>query len=358
MSAAPDPDRESSGSVGSDSGDDGESRHSDAGGADAPGATVHRRTRREYTEEERVAFWARKKRERRTRLRERNRGVQAERQSEWEALSAAEQEARRAEAVERHERKRREAAEREARTSARLADPAVPSLVFDLQFTRRTPLRDIKSAVSQLKISYSAMRRDEFALRPVFASGGSGADAAAPAPDGAASAAPAPEGDAIFADLRAYEGFHKFPPAFIDASVAALPRESTVYLTADSETVLWDLVPGERYVIGAFVDHNQMKGATAGFARAHGMRTARLPLDESITVGNRCKVLAINHVVDVLLAFARHRDWRRAMLDSLPSRREPGAAPGDHAAGAASAPAAAGASEAPARRDRDDDDGQ
>ena len=82
---------------------------------------------------------------------------------------------------------------------------------------------------------------------------------------------------------------------FVDSAAAAadaegqdamqeprLDPERTVYLTADSPNVIWDLRPGDTYVIGGIVDRNRVKNATIQKARHYRMRTARLPISEVI----------------------------------------------------------------------------
>jgi tRNA (guanine9-N1)-methyltransferase len=51
--------------------------------------------------------------------------------------------------------------------------------------------------------------------------------------------------------------------------------------------------PVKVYVIGGFVDHNRLKGATFEFATAAGLRTAKLPLGEFVVLNSRA-VLTVN----------------------------------------------------------------
>ncbi|KAH9615557.1 hypothetical protein KSS87_004090 [Heliosperma pusillum] len=55
-------------------------------------------------------------------------------------------------------------------------------------------------------------------------------------------------------------------------------KDSLVYLTADSETVLEDLDPKKMYIIGGIVDRNRWKGITMAKAQEQGIQTARLPI--------------------------------------------------------------------------------
>ncbi|KAG2264622.1 hypothetical protein Bca52824_071701 [Brassica carinata] len=57
-------------------------------------------------------------------------------------------------------------------------------------------------------------------------------------------------------------------------------KESLVYLTADSETVLDELDPKSIYIIGGLVDRNRFKGITMNKAQKQGIKTAKLPIGE------------------------------------------------------------------------------
>ena len=111
-----------------------------------------------------------------------------------------------------------------------------------------------------------------------------------------------------------------------------------VYLTSEAEDVLREIEPDTVYVIGGIVDHNRLKGLTHREATARGVRTARLPLAETVDMASR-KVLTINHCYEVLLAYANIRAlqqrraaagaqplspmqcWARAVTAVLPARK-------------------------------------
>lgn len=71
-------------------------------------------------------------------------------------------------------------------------------------------------------------------------------------------------------------------------------RESIVYLTSDSDNVLTELDPKAVYIIGGLVDHNHHKGLSFQKADENGLKTARLPLSENISIKTRT-VLTIVH---------------------------------------------------------------
>lgn len=70
--------------------------------------------------------------------------------------------------------------------------------------------------------------------------------------------------------------------------------DQIVYLTSDSENVLTELDQEAVYIIGGLVDHNHHKGLSLRRAEEKGLRTARLPLSEHISIKTRT-VLTIVH---------------------------------------------------------------
>lgn len=70
--------------------------------------------------------------------------------------------------------------------------------------------------------------------------------------------------------------------------------DQIVYLTSDSENVLTELDKDAVYIIGGLVDHNHHKGLSLKRAEEKGLRTARLPLSEHISIKTRT-VLTIVH---------------------------------------------------------------
>lgn len=69
----------------------------------------------------------------------------------------------------------------------------------------------------------------------------------------------------------------------------------------------------------ALVDHFALKqGESLGKAHGLAYRTARLPLQEHMTV--RTHVLNIDSVVIALNEMANHGDWRRAFAVAVPKR--------------------------------------
>ncbi|XP_053259978.1 tRNA methyltransferase 10 homolog A isoform X1 [Podarcis raffonei] len=99
-----------------------------------------------------------------------------------------------------------------------------------------------------------------------------------------------------------------------------MKKEDLVYLTSDSPEVLNELDESKAYVIGGLVDHNHHKGITYKRAQEEGISHAQLPLGIFVKMNSR-KVLAVNHVFEIILAFLEKRDWEEAFFTVLPQRK-------------------------------------
>ncbi|EHA98821.1 RNA (guanine-9-)-methyltransferase domain-containing protein 2 [Heterocephalus glaber] len=107
-----------------------------------------------------------------------------------------------------------------------------------------------------------------------------------------------------------------------------IKKEDLVYLTSDSPNVLQELDESKAYVIGGLVDHNHHKGFTYKQASDYGIDHAQLPLGNFVKMNSR-KVLAVNHVFEIILEYLQTRDWQEAFFTILPQRK--GAVPTDKA---------------------------
>ncbi|KAK1175760.1 hypothetical protein AOXY_G459 [Acipenser oxyrinchus oxyrinchus] len=99
-----------------------------------------------------------------------------------------------------------------------------------------------------------------------------------------------------------------------------LKKDELVYLTSDSPNVLKELDETKAYVIGGLVDHNHHKGITYQRAMELGIEHAQLPLGNFVKMNSR-KVLAVNHVFEIILAYLEKRDWKEAFFTILPQRK-------------------------------------
>lgn len=282
-----------------------------------------KRSRKSWTTEEKNIFWKEKKLERKQRLRVRRAAKNAADQEEWENLNGEEKERRRQLALEVHARRRNREELLAEKCQTNMADLGAPRLVFDLSFSWCMTYADTKSTVSQVKFSYSSLRRAGFPLIPVITS----LCGEEPGRDTIGMlCGDMSEKKALLASLKDFEGFRRFPMSIHmnEHWSSVFPKEKIVFLTADAEDVLEDLEREHIYIIGAFVDHNQHKLLSLHTAQRYGVRTARLPIKESMDVRNRCQVLTVNHVTDLLVEYLvgePAKDWKSALEKVLPVRR-------------------------------------
>lgn len=329
------------------------------------------------------AFWHAKKEAKKARQREVKECKKTSVQQEWEALSEDERQRRRDAANEQHAVRRARFEAADAAAHARWADPSTPEICFDLSFEHLMNASGIGSTFGQLRFSVANIRRAEYRCRPIFLVRIGRGVASGPAPVGHVEPPPQQEAtvncllsrlkaDSLFSAAPAAPGpsHHHISESCVGAARSPVPivvfsswpevaaprtagpwgavpsaPRTVVYLTADSPNVLWHVRKNTTYVIGSFVDRNLHKGATMAVAVADGLLTARLPLDEGFAaaaskgggVGNLCKVLTINHVVDCLLGYVSRAGpsateatndpvlWGEVFLSVLPSRRrQPG----------------------------------
>lgn len=95
---------------------------------------------------------------------------------------------------------------------------------------------------------------------------------------------------------------------------------SIVYLSADSPHTLDKLEPYTSYVIGGLVDRNREKNLCQRRAEEKGIRTAKLPIGEYMQMADR-KVLATNHVVEIMSKWLETGDWGKAFVEIIPKRK-------------------------------------
>lgn len=95
---------------------------------------------------------------------------------------------------------------------------------------------------------------------------------------------------------------------------------SVVYLSADSPETLEKLEPYTSYVIGGLVDRNREKNLCQNRAVQKGIRTAKLPIGEYMQLASR-KVLATNHVVEIMSKWLETGDWGKAFAEVIPKRK-------------------------------------
>ncbi|KAM0276402.1 hypothetical protein ACHAQH_006804 [Verticillium albo-atrum] len=137
-----------------------------------------------------------------------------------------------------------------------------------------------------------------------------------------------PDGGQLIDVLKPREGAK---PALFRDEASATPQaeaepepvdelKSIVYLSAESPNTLDRLEPNTSYIIGGLVDHNREKGLCHRLAREKGIRTAKLPIGEYLEMASR-RVLATNHVVEIMLKWLETGDWGKAFLEVIPKRK-------------------------------------
>ncbi|KAK5008739.1 hypothetical protein LTR28_003564 [Elasticomyces elasticus] len=105
-----------------------------------------------------------------------------------------------------------------------------------------------------------------------------------------------------------------------DAHEKAKQEGEIVYLTSDSDDTLIRLKPYSTYIIGGLVDKNREKGICYKRAMARGVKTAKLPIGEFLDMQSR-KVLATNHVNEIMLRWLELGDWGEAFMRVIPKRK-------------------------------------
>ena len=84
------------------------------------------------------------------------------------------------------------------------------------------------------------------------------------------------------------------------------------------------------YMIGGIVDRNRLKRATIDKAESLSIATAKLPMGKHLKLFVT-KALTCNHVFEILLKYrANGNDWKKAMIDVLPARKDVEELPENH----------------------------
>ncbi|KAG9480328.1 hypothetical protein GDO78_012027 [Eleutherodactylus coqui] len=187
--------------------------------------------------------------------------------------------------------------------------PSKLRLVVDCSFDDLMALRDVKKLNKQIRRCYAENRR---AIQPVQLYLTS-------------------HGGQLKSNMDEYDkGWINWKDIHIKSEhyKDLMKPEDLVYLTSDSPEVLHELDETKAYIIGGLVDHNHHKGITYKQALKLGISHAQLPLGSFVKMNSR-KVLAVNHVFEIILAFLEKKDWKEAFFSVLPQRK--GAVPIDEA---------------------------
>ena len=198
----------------------------------------------------------------------------------------------------------RRAKEKAARIDTFLtASAAAPRVIIDLDFEEQLTEKEKKSMAQQLMYCYGMNKRATCPLGVHFA-GLRG------------------ETETMLTNIS---GFGQWlgvttssKPYDMDDS---FDKSSLVYLTADSNNVLEEFDSQKNYIIGGIVDRNRLKGITYEKAKDQKIEHARLPIQKYCQLSSS-KVLAINHVFEIMLQRQATGSWVDAFLKGIPSRKD------------------------------------
>ena len=256
-------------------------------------------------------------------------------QAAWDALTEEQRDARRTQAAAARCKRAAALAPAQLPISA-----AAPTCVVDLGFGELMSARELRSLAQQLLFCYAANKREAIAdgawpLRYHLTSFAAGSPLGAqlgaiqgsdgwPVTRHAASYL-----EAFDRDRRACLSLARAPRALSATSVhvcmlcmCAACMCRLVYLTPEAPEVLGEIDADKVYVIGGLVDRSRQRGLTLARARAAGIATARLPLEEHLQLDPaQHRALAVNHVFEIVMHRARGLEWGDAMLRAMPPRR-------------------------------------
>ena len=179
-----------------------------------------------------------------------------------------------------------------------------PKVVFDNSFTTYMDTREIALTATQLTYVYGCNAQLEEPFDLWFCN--------------------------YQADSMLARRLHVALPNFQNSSLISMesrsyldifPKERLLYLTPDAPKPLLDFTDDDILIIGALVDKTIMKPLTMAKARTEGLRMARLPIDEHVVWGKSTKSLTLNQVIEILGVYRETRDWRKALLAGVPSRK-------------------------------------
>ncbi|KAM5280746.1 tRNA methyltransferase 10 homolog C [Ctenodactylus gundi] len=105
--------------------------------------------------------------------------------------------------------------------------------------------------------------------------------------------------------------------------VDLFPKDSIIYLTADSPNVMNTFQHDKVYVVGSFVDKNMQPGTSLAKAKRLKLATQRLPLDKYLQWDTGSKNLTLNQMMCILLCLKNTGNWEEA-LKFVPKRKHSG----------------------------------
>lgn len=105
--------------------------------------------------------------------------------------------------------------------------------------------------------------------------------------------------------------------------VDLFPKDSIIYLTADSPNVMTTFKHDKIYVVGSFVDKNMQSGTSLAKAKRLKLATECLPLDKYLQWDTGTKNLTLDQMMRILLCLKNTGSWEEA-LKFVPRRKHTG----------------------------------
>ncbi|XP_036772357.1 tRNA methyltransferase 10 homolog C [Manis pentadactyla] len=101
------------------------------------------------------------------------------------------------------------------------------------------------------------------------------------------------------------------------------PKDSIIYLTADSPNVMTTFKHDKIYIVGSFVDKNMQPGTSLAHAKRLNLATECLPLDKYLQWDTGGKNLTLDQMMRILLCLKNSGSWEEA-LKFVPQRKHTG----------------------------------
>ncbi|ORM41115.1 tRNA (guanine(9)-N1)-methyltransferase [Babesia sp. Xinjiang] len=175
------------------------------------------------------------------------------------------------------------------------------TLVIDCEFDSYENEKEAKSLANQLMQSYAFNKRAEKPVNLVICG--------------------IQEGSYVAESFNKISGTDSWMCTLEYKSVEELfDIEKVVYLSADAEEVLEDISQDGIYVIGGIVDRNRLKGIALNRSKHIGAKCKRLPIKEYVQL-TQSHVLSITACVSIFLNYTLHRNWVKALTESIPKRK-------------------------------------
>ncbi|XP_012585332.1 PREDICTED: mitochondrial ribonuclease P protein 1 [Condylura cristata] len=105
--------------------------------------------------------------------------------------------------------------------------------------------------------------------------------------------------------------------------VDIFPKDSIIYLTADSPNVMTSFKHDKIYIVGSFVDKHMHPGASLAKAKRLKLATECLPLDKYLQWDSGTKNLTLDQMMRILLCLKNTGSWEEA-LKFVPRRKHTG----------------------------------